>query len=228
MVLFERYSPVKKYMSFIVSMLLVSFAVADTRPILLVTPKGVYQAEVVDGVPGPWKSTDLDVIIQGFTVGGGPNTTPPDNGPPVVTPPNPVDPTVTEVARLSKSILKDTMEATAVAALIDALQKTNVEDGTFTEALEMAMPIADASLKSEGRLVKWREAVIKVTSSAAVMKAGLQQSFGIGSNQLTEISNAAFAEGTPVPEQAMDMIEIIKLIQLILDLLRNLGILKGI
>jgi hypothetical protein len=189
----------KNYTSIFVSLLLVSTC-------------------IVDGVPGPWRATNIDVIVQGFTTGGGPNTTPPDK-PPVT----PTDPTVLDVAKISKATLKDKSEAMAVAALVDALYKANVGD-TFKEALEMALPIADSSLKSEGRLVKWGESVMKITSNPLVLKAGLQQGFDIDTATLETIAAAAFAKDVDIPAEAKDLTEIIKLIQLILDLLRNLGI----
>lgn len=211
----------KTFLKFLVPLLLVATAAADSRPILLVTPKGVYQAEVVDGVPGPWKATDIDVIVQGFSVGSPPSgPIPPDS-----TPPNPLDPTVTAVATLSKTLLKDKSEATAVAALIEALQKANVTALNFKESLEMGITIADSSLKAEGRLIKWRTEVLKLTEDPAKLKAGLQEAFAITTISLDKITAAAFDADYAPTEEAADLTQIIQLIQMILDLLKNLGIL---
>lgn len=204
---------------FLIPLLMVANVFADTRPILLVTPKGVYQAEVVDGVPGPWKATDLDVIVQGFSVGG-PGPIPPGDDPPV----NP-DPVVAQIATFSKTALKDKSEGIAIAALIEALQKANVSSENFKESFDMAISIADTSMKSEGRLIAWKTGALKISQDPAKLKAGLQAAFGVSSVSLNQIVAAAIEEpGTVLADEARDFSQIIQMIQMILDLLRNLGI----
>lgn len=210
----------KTIFQFLLPLLLLADAVADTRPILLVTPKGVYQAEVVDGVPGPWRACDIDVIVQGFSVGS-----PPSGPTPTDTPtPTPLDPTVTAVAALSKVILKDKSEGQALAALIEALQKANVTSLNFKESLEMGIAIADSSMKADGRFVKWRTEALQITEDPAKLKAGLQEAFAIATLSLDKITASAFDAGYVPTEETADLTQIIQLIQLILDLLKNLGI----
>lgn len=210
----------KTIFQFLLPLLLLADAVADTRPILLVTPKGVYQAEVVDGVPGPWRACDIDVIVQGFSVGSPPSgPIPPD-----IPTPTPLDPTVTAVAALSKAILKDKSEGQAVAALIEALQKANVTSLNFKESFEMGIAIADSSMKADGRFVKWRTEALKLTEDPAKLKAGLQEAFAIATFSLDKITASAFDAGYVPTEETADLTQIIQLIQLILDLLKNLGI----
>ena len=210
----------KTIFQFLLPLLLLADAVADTRPILLVTPKGVYQAEVVDGVPGPWRACDIDVIVQGFSVGS-----PPSEPTPTDTPtPTPLDPTVTAVAALSKVILKDKSEGQALAALIEALQKANVTSLNFKESLEMGIAIADSSMKADGRFVKWRTEALQITEDPAKLKAGLQEAFAIATLSLDKITASAFDAGYVPTEETADLTQIIQLIQLILDLLKNLGI----
>lgn len=120
------------------------------RPVLLITPSGVYQSVVKDGIPGPWVAQEIDVIVQGF---GGPGTPPPK--PPDIPVPPADDPAVISVAAISKTGLKDKAEATAVAAIVDSLSKLGLTGSGFKEALEMAAPIADTSLKAGGRITKW-------------------------------------------------------------------------
>lgn len=212
----------KTILRLMVFLSLVSSAFAGTRPILLVTPKGVYQAEVVDGVPGPWRATDLDVIVQGFSVGGPPSGDPiPPSGDPPVNP----DPVVAQIAAFSKATLKDKSEGIAIAALIEALQKANVAPANFKESFDMAITIADASMKSEGRLIAWKTGALKISEDPTKLKTGLQAAFGVSSVSLNQVADAAFlTEGAALPEEAKDFTQIIQMIQMILDLLRNLGI----
>lgn len=212
----------KTFLRVMVFLCLASSALADTRPILLVTPKGVYQAEVVDGVPGPWRATDFDVIVQGFSVGGppaGPVPIPPKD------PPVNSDPLVVQISAFSKATLKDKNEGIAISSLIAALQKANVTPESFKESFDMAITIADSSMKSEGRLIAWKTGAFKISDDPEKLKAGLQAAFGVASVTLDQITSAAFADDeAALPEEVKDFTQIIQMIQMILDLLRNLGI----
>ena len=193
---------------------LLSCSPAFARTIMLVTPKGVYQSEVKDGVPGPWTPADVDVIVQGF------GNVPPDKPP--VDPP-PADPVVAKVSEISRS-LKDKSEATGLAALVDSLGKLNLTPAKFREALELAVPIADVSLNADGRYETWLKAVLPVTSDAAKLKAGLVAAWGIELSSLDGIHSAATrAEGAAIPEEAFNFAAIIAMIEMILRLLKTLG-----
>jgi hypothetical protein len=207
----------KQVFGVVMAMLIATIAVAETKPILLVTPKGVFETQVVDGVPGVWKPSNADVIVQGFTNGV----------PPVVKPPvddTPSDPVVSEVASISKSSLKDKTDAIALASLIDALQKSNLSQKDFNEAFEMSIPIVDSSLNAGGRLVLWRAKVAKVTTDPAKLKAGLQSAFNISAATLGQVSEYAFDKNAEIPESAIELSKIIQIIQMIMDLLKTLGL----
>ena len=195
-------------------MLLASVCLAG-RPVILITPKGVYQSEVTNGVPGPWVAIAADVIVQDLA--GGPVP------PPVVTPPTD-DPIVKRVADISKAVLKDKDEATAVAAIVDSIGKLGLSVAGFKEALEMAAPIADASLSANGRITEWAKQAVLVTSDATKLKAGVSAAFGIQQATLDSIHTAAVNPTEVATGEAINWAQVIAIIQMILTLLKNLGI----
>lgn len=196
-------------------------AMAD-GPILLVTPSGVFQSDVVGNRPGPWKPVSIDVIVQGFTPGGG--------GPPITIPPGggSTDPVVQKVADLSRAILKDKEEGTAVASIVDALGKSGLSGSALEEALTLSAPLADSSMKSDGRIVRWVKDALAVTTDPLKLSAGVRAAFGIESATTDMIvAQASRAEGAAVEEKAIPFALIIQLITMIIDLLTKLGIING-
>lgn len=191
------------------------------RPVLLITPGGVYQSEVVNGIPGPWIAQEIDVIVQGF--GGGTDT--PVPVPPVVTP---NDPQVASIAAISKTGLKDKAEATAVAAIISSMSKMGLTGANFTQALVMAAPIADTSLKAEGRITKWVKDATAVSNDPVKLKAGVQLAWDVSAASLDTIHSAATATtGAAISEEALNFAQIIQIITMILELLKNIGIIPA-
>lgn len=210
----------KRSFWFIVSMLVCSVSLAE-RPILLVTPNGVWQSVVRDGVPGAWEPAAVDVIVQGFDGGGG-------NAPPAPTPIPPVtDPETKLVQEISKSVLKDLQEATAVGALVDTLAGLELQDADFKEAMTLAIPVADTSLQAAGRMVKWSEQVLAVTTDPKKLKAGLMAAFPLKQETLDTIRTASMAPAdAAIPEEALDWQQLIQIIQMIITLLKNLNIIR--
>ncbi len=196
-------------------------AAAD-GPILLVTPQGVFQSDVTGNRPGPWKPVSIDVIVQGFTPGGGPPiTTPPGGG-------DTTDPVVQQIASLSKSILKDKSEGTAVASIVEALGKSGLSGESFKEALELSAPLADSSLQTGGRVTKWVKEATKVSTDPVKLAAGVRSAFGIESATTgMVVEQASRPEGAALPEEALDLALIIQLVSMIIDLLTKLGIIGG-
>jgi hypothetical protein len=125
---------------------------------------------------------------------------------------------------MSKTLLtKDS--ALALSAVIDALIKLKLDDTAFYEALTMAVPIAETSLELDGVLSKWVKATSGISKSPSVLRAGLQSAFDIQSATLDTIHEAAVREaGAALPEEAVDFAKIIEIVQLIIQLLKNLGI----
>lgn len=193
-----------------------SIAYAD-RPILLVTPKGVFQADVTDGVPGQFRPVPYDVIVQGFGGGGGTTPIPPDPKPPEA------DPLVQQVAAISKTVLKDSAEAKAMAAIIDSLSSNGLKGDSFKEALELTIPIADSSLNAGGRLINWVKQALAVTTDADKLKAGLQAAFSLSAVELQQIAQAVKTGDVPTGA-AIDFTKIIEIITMIIALLKQLGI----
>lgn len=211
----------KKFLVYLCVMAVAVSAVAEDRSILLVTAKGVWQSDVVNGVPGPFIAKPYDVVIQGI----GAPVPPGDPIPPIEDPPV-TDPVVAQIATISKAKLKDAKEATAVASIIDTLSKFGLVGEKFKEALELAGPIADTSMKAGGRINAWIESALAVTSDATKLKAGVKSAFGISAETLQMIHDAASGPATAVPEAALDWMQIIEIIRMIIELLKNLGIIS--
>lgn len=204
-------------LALMVSGLTSSLSAAD-RPILLITPQGVWQSTVTNGVPGPFVAMPYDVIVQGAGSG---TPIPPGTGPV----PEPTDPIVAQIKSISASELKDQKEATAVAAIVNSLSKMGLSGANFRQALEMSAPIADTSLQAGGRITKWAKAAISVTSDPAKLVAGLNAAFGVSSAALEAIHSSAVDEtGAAVSEPALDFLAIIEIIKMIIALLKSLGI----
>lgn len=192
-------------------------AFAADRPILLVTPQGVWLSTVTNGVPGPFVAMPYDVIVQGGIA--------PTPGPGSTPVPDTTDPVVTQVKSISNAELKDQKEATAVAAIVNSLAKMGLGGSNFKQALEMSAPIADTSLQAGGRINKWTKAVLAVTSDPTKIAAGLTAAFNVNSAALAAIhSSATDQTGAAVSEEALDFIAIIEIIKMIIALLKSLGI----
>ena len=194
-------------------------ALAD-RPIFLVTPGGVFQS-VVDssGKPGIWAPIAADVIVQGFSNGGGTNT------PNTPAPPSPSDPAVVQISALSKEVLRDKDDATAVAAVVDSIAKLKLSEKDFRQSLEMSAPIVDTSISAGGRITNWSKKALLITADPELLKAGLVHSWGVEQTTLDDIHSAVSA---PTPEntaKAVNWGELIAVITAILTMLKNLGIL---
>jgi len=187
------------------------------RPILLVTPQGIYQADVTNGIPQNWRPIEMDVIVRGFET--------PDPGPtPPVPPVN--DVTVQQVSAISKAILKDKDEATAAAAIVNSLSEMGLTGAKFKKGLETAMQVADGSLNADGRLISWADKVLAVTTDAAKIEAGTKAAFGISAATIDAIISTAMNPSQPVLDTspAFDFAMIIAIIKAIMVLLEQLGI----
>jgi hypothetical protein len=201
-------------MAFVMSLLLSAIAMAD-RPILLITPSGVYQAEVTNGVPGPWKAAPYDVIVQGFGGGGGTTPIPPGDPPPTTGD--------AQLVAVAKATLKDQKEATFAAAVVDSLMKAGLKDADLKDALKLTAPIADSAANAEGRIVKFFNQILEVSTDGKAIQAAITSAFSIAASTLDTI-RAAAASSDPPTGSALDFQAIILMIQGILQLLRNLGI----
>lgn len=206
-----------RLLSVMAALLLTASVCSADRPIFLVTPQGVWQSTVADGKPGPWVKISADVIVQGFTNGGPPDTTPPVPEPPVTT-----DPVVTQIAAISKATLRDKDDATAVAAIVDSVAKLNLSAKEFKEAIETTIPIADISLEAEGRLIAWSQQSLAVTSDPAKLKAGLSSAWGVTQATLDSIHAASANPESAVTGEAINWTQLIEIIQIILALIKNL------
>lgn len=185
------------------------------KPVLLITPKGVWRSEVAAGVPGPWVPVDIDVIVQGF------GDTPGDPNPPG---PPATDQTVIKVAAVSKTTLANKDEGTAAAAVVAALAQQGLTGEKFREALELAAPIVDTSMAMQGRFTSWTKQVQLITTDPAKIRAGVISAWGLATSQLAAIQTSVDDKTQPLEAEAINFSVIIQIIQMILELLRNLGV----
>lgn len=205
----------------LVMLVVTPLAVADD-PIVFVTTAGVFRCDVQDGVPGTWSkvSGPADVIVRGVRDGGGGGGT----GNPTPNPPLPPtdSPLVQRVAETSKATLKDSLEATAVAATINALVKAGVSDTDFMSTLKTSLNLVDAKIGASGRLDKWYTAVSTITSDSKVLIAGVQKAFDLEAATLAAISKSI--SGGEVVAEAVSFATLIETILRILQMLRDLGL----
>ena len=194
-------------------------AMAEDRPVLFVTNKGAWLSTPTNGVPGPFVVLPYDVVVQGSGT-----STP---VPPVVTPPTPGDSVVDQIKTISLA-LKDQREAVAVAALVNSLSKMGLTGANFKQALEMAAPIADTSMQTGGRIAKWAKAATAITTDPVKLIAGLNAAYTVSPATLDTIHQASLAEpGAAVSGEALDWAQIIQIIQMVLELLKGLGIIPS-
>lgn len=202
----------------LLALLIASVAVAD-NPILLITPKGVYIAEVENGVPGEFKPFAGDVILRGF--GSPPTPKPDDPGSPV-----PDSPEVLRIATISKTILKDADEATKVYSVVDAIRGATSSNKEFSDRLSDLAGLIDAQMKAEGRVTRWIDQIISIVPEGGLkppdVLSGLKKAFSI--NLVTAAVIAAEASqpvGSQIHEKAVDFIKLIELIRLIIEIISN-------
>lgn len=206
---------------FLAALLFCLPSLAADRPTLIITPSGVWQIDYVGDVPQAPRAVDYDVIVRGFSTSPGP--TPGDPVPPVTD-----SPAVQAVATISKSVLKDASEATAVYAVIEALQGAGLTGPEFAERLSDFAGLIDTQVGAGGRITKWIDQVIAATKTpdgavkASDLLTGLKRAFIIDKAAAELVATeAAGAPGTPITEQAIDFVKLIELIRLILDLIKT-------
>ena len=183
---------------------------------MLVTPQGVWKANIVGGVPGAWLPKRIDVIVHGFG-----NGTPLPPGVPPDAPPS--DPIVLQVAAVSKS-LKNQQEATSVAVLINALVKAGIQQKDFAEALDLSAKITDSALKADGRVIAWAKSATTITSDPMKLLVGLMLAWDIKSSTIDEINAAAqLPAGAVVTGEAINFMKLIETIKFLIELFKSLG-----
>ncbi len=198
-------------------------AMAVDRPVLLVTPQGAWRLDITAGVPQNPIQLEVTVIVQGFGDGGG-GTNP---IPPI---PDPTISTAVEKVAAASTILKDKSEAIAVAALFNSLSKAGLTGEQLKQAVVVAAPIVDSQLKSGDRVKTLVGAIVKITTDPAVVIAGLSKQWGISPDILGAIDASATGRKLSATEfdaaEAFDFAAILQIIMAIIQLLRDLGILK--
>lgn len=190
------------------------------KPLLLVTPHGVWKSEVTSAGPGPWVPQNIDVIVQGF----GPGNDDGPKDPPGDTPPQD-DPETVQIVAISKAGLKDKSEAMACAALFSSLSKSGVAGDKLSQAVELAAPILDAQLKSGSRITKWAKDVTAVTLDAKKIIAALQTAWGVELSAIEAVATSVHrADDQAIEAAALDWVVLIQVIQMIIELLKSLGV----
>ena len=212
-------------MRFLLSLFLMSgccmVSSATEKPILIVTPQGVWQINFVDGKPQSPIAADVTVIVQGF--GNDPAPKPPE--PPVT------DQTVDRVASASVSpYLGSKAEAVACAALIDSLGQAGLSGEQLKAAMKVAVPIVDTHMGSGGRVVSWSGKVLEITTDPAKIKQGLTKAWSLSEAAYTAMDAAVSGRDMAAAESeavaGIDIAKIMQLIMTIVTILQQLGLMK--
>ena len=214
------------------SMLLCPLLVMADDPVLVITEKGYYYLRAgADGTP---TYTEAPAVV----ILGKPNV--PD-------PPGPGDPSdpptgdaVTKVADMSKRVLKDAKEAEVLAYVVQALYIEGKASGlsdvkaALREAIGVVKLVTNAGKRYDDWL-KELDSLVNLGSIESLKTAvsGLAQGFDLNLKDL--VVGATYAIGGADSERtlaalekepAIDIALIIQLILKVLELLRDLGILK--
>jgi hypothetical protein len=208
-------------------------AFGDNEKMVLYTPTGVWECSVGPTGPTAWtKVYDTGgtmPTLKGFT--GAPMPPGPGDGggdkPPV---PDPEDPIVKKVATISAEYLQDDSDATIAYSIVDTVAKSYPTGGReFREALKLAAGLADGRLDMDGRLEAWYDAVIELTDSPALLKAGLTLDFDIDLPTLKQVYKAA-ETGEELEGESLfglDIAGLLAVIKLVIELLDRLSDLWG-
>lgn len=223
---FDCYSLVKYLFAL---SLLCGTAWADT--ILIVKADGkhvVYDSstdETTSALESDIRLRDLDAIYR-------------ERGEPRPPKPDPDDPTpptdayTKSVSDISKAHLESN-EARALLATFDQLIKSGVTGKNLVLVLDIGIPKADESLKSNGDVVAWYSALKELGDfQLAKIKSGLASAFGLDESGLSAtVQNAlkSMDEGLDVAaaaqkhaqetEEIIEILEILKIVQMILDII---------
>jgi hypothetical protein len=209
-------------------MLAIVPAVHADDKMVLYTPAGVYECVVTSSGPGEWvlvyDARGADISVKGFggDIGKPDPPTDPDE-------PDPADPVVQKVADISKDVLKDDNDATAVFAIVETVA-ANTPSNRFVEALRLAMGIADGSLDADGRLEEWLRQVSAVTSDPAKMMSGLRVAFDVDRDAVQAVYNAVEAGDEEVKGSqlfGLDIAGLLAVIRLVMELLDKLSDIWG-
>lgn len=192
-------------------------AAAEDRSIYIITPKGVWMIPMANMEPGDRVKLNADVIVQGFDLHN------PDDDGDEPTPPPAEDETVQQLAAVTKAHLQGTDEAVAALGLLDILKRGGTTPADFAEALTTAAGVLDGSLQTDGRITKWASAVLKISTNADKLAAGVRVAFpGADLDDLRAVQTAA-AAGEEITGRAFDLLKLLEILQHIQQLLELLG-----
>jgi len=210
-------------------LLLATIAEAGERRMILVTPKGVWEAVVVDGVPGQLKAIDADVVVQGFGNDGNVPTPPNDDEDD-----NDGEEDLTAAEKKAKELAATTLNSKREALAAHAIIRTLVDEGLvgddFFDAFDLAGDVADGSYRAEGRIKLYVKTATSLLRSGDVTRedlmTGLSSAYGIGSSTVAAVRGAVSGDSADTETiEALGLGELIALIKAIIELLKLGGIL---
>lgn len=209
-------------------MLVLMPAVMAGEKMVLYTPTGVYECVVTSSGPSDWvlvyDARGADVSVKGFGGDIGKPDPPADPDEP-----DPADPVVQKVADISKAVLNDDNDATAVYAIVETVAGNTPKD-RFLEAMRLSIGIADGSLDADGRFEEWLRQVSSETSDPVKMMAGLRVAFDVDRAAVQAVYDTLEAGDDEVEDShlfGIDIAGLLAVIKLVMELLDKLSDIWG-
>jgi len=195
--------------------LLTSACFAD---VFVVTSRGMWKSSVADDGPQPWVKvitfSDTDTVVNGC---GAPRDDDDGGG---------GDATITEkVATISRNTLRNDKEATAVVSVIRVFRRPDVDLSKARAGLAAAINVLKSSpIFPDNKFSEWLAQIesLQPGQYTALFLASVEQ--GI-LKAFPQLKPGKLYNDDDV--QKINIIEIIELIRIIIELLRDLGIIGG-
>lgn len=207
-------------------------AAGDT--ILIVNKHGAWSIDTATDPPRLTRLTFDRILIDGQSDDGDDNDT------------GDVDADlVSELAELSRDTLKSDSEAHALLALlgtlIDLVDEGELKPADLKRAIDASLPVLAIELKSGNRLTQWFQQVSRLVEfdveGVNTLRHGVAAAFDLDlsafgktvdmATWLVSQGRSREAAAAVTGESAIDLVMILKLIQAILELLTQLGIIGG-
>lgn len=217
------------------TIVMLSFAVsvAEAAPGLLVTSDGYYAVTVdASGKPSYEKITQVMDLRVGAPPGGG-------GGGGGGGPAPPTDSLQQRITTMSKGVITDSGEATALAAGLALLLKANSDEGLKT-AFDLMIPIIGGSTNSLTRMNAWYAGLQQVqgfTFTKASMQAtydALVKGYNIDPTNIGQMLDIAMGSATTeeavdkfsaaFPDAAFDIAMLMSIIMALIEILQKLGL----
>jgi hypothetical protein len=196
-------------------------AVSRGNDIFVGTNKGVWKVSVVDDEPKVqlvWALPTGSVLVW----------------PGVTKPPSP-DPAPSDLSKkvesISEGLLKNQLEARAVLSLVEIFNRPNADLSKFKTGMTRAVDLLSSqSLFPDNKFKEWNQRVLSELPQTVTKDHIAQISLGIRSAFNLPARSAitgSTTQANPPNVERVDWVQLIQIIRMIIELLRDLGIFTG-